>query len=121
MITTFEELIISTGEHPEDAHRRLTKEAFFPVRLQELFFKNIKKEASGDLFQPAHLYNDVPYGTDIELVRHMGVLDIERRNIITVVTKEHYELITNEELCDFVRREIIPRCLIQVAASYAIR
>ena len=48
---TLDELIISAGEHPEDAHKRLTKEAFFPVRLQELFFKNTKKEAAGDLFR----------------------------------------------------------------------
>ncbi len=104
-----EELIIKKGESPQKAHERLAQEAFFPVRMQDLFFKNIETEALGELFPGQRLYTDMKFAADLKLDRHVGILDIDRRKIICVVTREHYELVTNEEACEFVQNEIIPK------------
>lgn len=99
---------IELGETPEAAHARLSTEAFFPVRKQDLFFKNCDDDGCGPLFRQP-LYGDLPFDESIKLARHFGILDVERRNIICCVTHENYELIKNSYACEIAFKHIIPK------------
>ena len=83
------DLEIKKGEHPLDAHFRLTQAAFFPVRKVPLFFRGKTREMA-------------------ELPRHLGILDEEREEILSVVTRENYELVTNKEAFDLCLGRIVP-------------
>ena len=69
------EFLPDVGESPEDVDKRISVEAFFPVKEQELFFKNIDGD-EGTLFEN-DLYSDLPRGATIKLERHFGILDID--------------------------------------------
>ncbi len=94
------------GENLFDADRRISGEAFFPVKEQKLYFKNLEGE-EGSLFEKA-LYPDLPMGAALELKRHFGILDVERRNVICCVTYDNYELIQNSDAVDIARKHILP-------------
>ena len=94
------------GESPFEADRRISGEAFFPVKEQKLYFKNLEGKA-GSLFEKA-LYPDLPQGETLELTRHFGILDVERRNVICCVTYDNYELIRNADAVDIAKKHIIP-------------
>lgn len=94
------------GENPFEADKRISGEAFFPVKEQKLYFKNLEGD-EGTLFEKL-IYSDMPQGATIELTRHFGILDIERRNVICCVTYDNYELIKNTDAVDIAKKHIIP-------------
>lgn len=100
------EYLPEIGESPEAADKRISVEAFFPVKEQKLYFKNIGGE-EGTLFEDK-LYEDLPRGATIELARHFGILDIERRNVICCVTYDNYELIKNLEAVEIAQKHVMP-------------
>ena len=94
------------GENPFEADKRISGEVFFPVKEQKLYFKNLEGK-EGTLFEKA-LYPDLPKGATLELTRHFGILDVERRNVICCVTYDNYELIRNVDAVDIAKKQIIP-------------
>ena len=85
---------------------RISSEAFFPVKEQRLYFKNLE-DGEGTLLEK-ELYSDMPSGATIELDRHFGILDVERRNVICCVTCDNYELIRNADAVEIARNHVIP-------------
>lgn len=100
------EYLPETGESPQSVDKRISAEAFFPVRAQKLFFKNIAG-GEGTFFRES-LYADLSYGTTVGLERHYGILDIERRNVICCVTYDNYELVKNADAVDIAKKYVIP-------------
>lgn len=100
------EYLPESGENPQTADERISHEAFFPVREQKLYFKNL--EGGEGTFFDKELYSDWPCGATIELDRHFGILDIERRNVICCVTYDNYELIRNADAVEIARKHVIP-------------
>ena len=89
--------IFQTGkdEKPEVAHERLTKEAFFPVLEQELFYQNQNPQLNDFIEGRTRINLAKSEKEFIRLPRHYGILDVERRHVISVVTQDNYELIRN--------------------------
>jgi len=100
------EFLPDVGESPESADKRISVEAFFPVKEQQLFFKNLCGDEE-TLFEK-ELYGDLPREATLELTRHFGILDIDRRNIICCVTYENYELIKNIDAVEIAQQHVIP-------------
>lgn len=100
---------INEGEDPDVAHDRLIKEAFFPVIEQELFYQN--QNCQLNYFIEARTRIDLSKGENefIRLPRHYGILDVERRHVISVVTHDNYELIRNEDAFAIAKKRVIPK------------
>lgn len=96
-------LTLWPGEDPRVAHERLTREVFFPVRLQKIYFRNCTEDAVDE-----KLYEEMNYKELIGIESHLGVLDVERKKMLSVVTRDNYELVTNQEVCEFVLKRVIP-------------
>ena len=100
---------INKGEDPKVAHDRLTKEAFFPVVEQELFYQNQNRQLN--TFIEGRTRIDLSKGENefIRLPRHYGILDVERHHVISVVTHDNYELIRNETAFGIAKHRVVPK------------
>ena len=98
---------IEKGENPKAAHNRLTKEAFFPVLEQELFYQNSRRDSRTG--EQVCIKSSRPIDAFIRLPRHFGILDVERCHVISVVTHDNYELIRNEDAFFIAQKKVIPK------------
>ena len=100
---------IGEGEDPNAAHDRLTKEAFFPVLEQELFYQNYNRDLDHFIEGRTRIILSKGENEFIRLPRHYGILDVERHHVISVVTHDNYELIRNEEAFEIARTKVVPK------------
>ena len=103
--------IFQTGkdEKPEVAHERLTKEAFFPVLEQELFYQNQNLQLNDFIEGRTRIDLSKNEREFIRLPRHYGILDVERHQVISVVTHDNYELIRNITAFGIAKHRVVPK------------
>ena len=100
---------IEKDENPEVAHERLTKEAFFPVLEQELFYQNQNPQLNDFIEGRTRINLAKSEKEFIRLPRHYGILDVERRHVISVVTQDNYELIRNVTAFGIAKHRVVPK------------